>query len=850
MSRPFVSQATGRHRSELAAEQRACPLTQPGILLAMVSPEQPDSEPASGTGFDPGLRLLGATAVGLGVGAFVAAMVRGHAERLAVGDTLDPLAWRGPGWAWAVALVLGAAVGLFARRSAAQRALRLALVGLGLLAAVVHGVQQRPPGTLPWLHGAIAFALGAAAGRCAADWQRGSAWPLVALAAFVGGGGAVAGIEYGTADLCGASAFGACLVAGSCTASAQVARATARQAAVLLGAVAAAVALTVAAPLDPAWLAAFLALALVGAGCVRPGLPVGAAVALGVALWLGGGEPAPAASAWLLDRHGGASLVYQRRNQEMQLVRDGRRLVAFGPARTEGPLAAAMVTAFSRAGDRVLLVGAGAERLARALPADPTWLTERLLDDRELGALPARLCGDGPVPPPDAAHASPPWRDVPGPLTALGGGSRQLVVVAEDALGAGAHRRSDGWQRELRRLVGDGVVLQLLALDEAEPAALVALLDAVARAHPWNGLYLVGDGGVLVSAPRQPARRGGFAGWSDDARWCLHEAHLGGPDDLDQAFTGVVTPPTAADAVGVDLARVLLQRLGPPAVGPTADSLLLRWLRGQSDQRRARARLLALRDDDEGRAEAQALTAPFLPTGAPQPWLQAAMALPDLRGGRLADPGRAVRAACSLDPTFFDAAPAVFASLPRPRAERFALEDLWQIGAGRRLAERCAGEGPLAVALRARFASRCARALVGLLADGPLTPEQGLALRELADPFVLGEAARVVVPAGRALELLGWWRFDLPLPAALRDVGVFAAEQRRRLAAALAGRREPSCHPLLADLLLDEDREVRAAAGEALQLLVDGAIPFDPDWPRSARLDAAARLRELHNRRP
>ena len=56
--------------------------------------------------------------------------------------------------------------------------------------------------------------------------------------------------------------------------------------------------------------------------------------------------------------------------------------------------------------------------------------------------------------------------------------------------------------------------------------------------------------------------------------------------------------------------------------------------------------------------------------------------------------------------------------------------------------------------------------------------------------------------------------------------------------------------PLLADLMTDEDREVCALAGAALRATLGDRVPFDPQWSKSRRLEAASRLLELHNRRP
>jgi len=167
-----------------------------------------------------------------------------------------------------------------------------------------------------------------------------------------------------------------------------------------------------------------------------------------------------------------------------------------------------------------------------------------------------------------------------------------------------------------------------------------------------------------------------------------------------------------------------------------------------------------------------------------------------------------------------------------------------------RLRQSCVGDGPKAVALRVRFPSACARALLEALAAGPLAPDASLALRELADPFVLAEAGRVLLPGAREGELLALWRVDLPMPAALSDWSARGPAARRALAAALRGRRDASCLPVLADLLVADEPEVRRLAGEALQQALGERVPYDAEGPESERRRAAERLRSLHNRAP
>ena len=114
-----------------------------------------------------------------------------------------------------------------------------------------------------------------------------------------------------------------------------------------------------------------------------------------------------------------------------------------------------------------------------------------------------------------------------------------------------------------------------------------------------------------------------------------------------------------------------------------------------------------------------------------------------------------------------------------------------------------------------------------------------------------GRRPVALLPEGRWAELLMLWRGDLQLPAGLQEATAgLGVDGRRRVAMALRTHLDPSGRDLLADLLLDADLEVRTLAGAALQAAVKDQVPYDPKWSRSRRLDAATRLRALHNRRP
>lgn len=562
---------------------------------------------------------------------------------------------------------------------------------------------------------------------------------------------------------------------------------------------------------------------------------------------------------------GEAKVTYLRSAQELRLRVDEQLVDAVGPERGEAPLAATLVHALTQPGDRVLVLGMGAGRVVQHLAE----VAERGLDvvDWRPSAGPLRrlLAADGPVVAPAETTAR---RAVPTPriggaaaaLAALPAAARQAIVLAEP-LATDGPGTDLAIQAELARVTAGGPVLQVVALDRTPAPALHALFSAAAATHRWNGLFVVGEAAVLVSAtaPFAADRVVPLADWGSAARWLAHEAHLGSTADLQRALLGTLpaAPPAGAvAATGVGRAAALavlhawLQPNPEPAAVGGAPGLLARWTAVQAELRAAAAKLRALPDDATGRAAAQALAARFLHLGAPRPELQAALGLPTADGVTLCAPAAASRRALALDPTFFRTPPAVCATLPMPVAEAGELEDLAWLPAPARLVEVASGDEPLAVALRARFPSRCARAFVAALAEAPLPPAASQALRELADPFVLREAAMVLVPRGRVRELLGLWRGDLAMPAELELLVRSGHEDRRALAAALRSRRDATCHAVLADLLEAPERDVRQLAAQALEQLLPARIPYDPDGPQSARHEAAQRLRSLHNRHP
>lgn len=574
-------------------------------------------------------------------------------------------------------------------------------------------------------------------------------------------------------------------------------------------------------------------------------LAAGLVVVGGWVLW-----PALAADEPVLDRVGSTTVRYDRATQAVTLVRGDSVSAMAGPDHRRDELAATLASLGRHAGDRALVLGLGGMRTAACLAEVACCDVELVADDAGTNLpLALRLLGDGPVADPAARFPAGVHLVAARPLAylrALPSGARQLVVVGEAMGSDGLLQAEPATQAALRRVAGDGPVLQAFDVERTPAAWLRELFAAAAACSAWNGVFVVGDCGVLVSAPAQPAWWCDAQPWPVAVRWLAHRAHLGGIGDVRSACRGtVVAAGTIADAWLDCVAPI-----APAALDGAVASTLAVWQRQTERLAAAITALRGLDDDGDGRARAQQLAAELLPIGAPAAALQAALGLDGTDAAPLVNPAAASLRAQAIDPTFWAGAPPVFQTLPRPRHAAGDLEDLSSLPPRARLAELCVGNAPLAVALRARFASRCAEALVHLLAAGPLLPPAAEALRELADPLVLDEAGRVLRARGATAELLAFWRRDLPLPAALADLLGADSLGRARFAMALAGHGDRGSVAALADLLLDEEPAVRRAAGAALRVTAGDAVAYDPAWPRSELVTAADRVRALHNRIP
>jgi hypothetical protein len=608
-------------------------------------------------------------------------------------------------------------------------------------------------------------------------------------------------------------------------------------------------------------LSAFVAVTAAAVVVARPFVLVGALGAAAVFAVLDAPRGADAHDAWRvveLARRARVAVNYVRATQEVQLTVDGEVVAAAGPDRTEIPLAAALTALWLEPGDRVQFVGAGTGHLARCLSLAAPCDVEAIEPFGEVHELRHRLLADGPVEPPAGAPKVAWPRKTPFGFGALPDGARQAVVVPGLPAAATAHRLDERFQRQLRRLAGDGVVVHVAAVERLDAGLLRRLLLGLVAAHPWNGAFLVGDGLVLVGATRALPLAVEFDALPRAHRWTFHEAHVGNRADVERAFVGALDPAAvrrlAEPEPGARGRRAVIEVLAgaiatPPAPVPAAeDSVSLRWALLRSEVAAAAQRIERLGDDAAARSEAQRIAASLLAVGAPAAPLQAALGLEDQDGVRLCDPALATRRAHAIDPTFVLERPRVLAAMPLPRHDRGALEDLHVLPEPSRLVRLASGEDPLARALRIRFPSACASAFVLLLEHGPLDAAAAQALRELADPFVLGEAARVLLPHDRARELLAFWRLGLPMPAGLGDALMATPEDRRLLAAALFGRRDAGSLDAVAALLVADDLEVRHLAAAALRQAVGDLVPYDPEGPLSSWRDAAQRLRSLHNR--
>ncbi|MEN8181970.1 MAG: hypothetical protein ABFS46_05485, partial [Myxococcota bacterium] len=132
-------------------------------------------------------------------------------------------------------------------------------------------------------------------------------------------------------------------------------------------------------------------------------------------------------------------------------------------------------------------------------------------------------------------------------------------------------------------------------------------------------------------------------------------------------------------------------------------------------------------------------------------------------------PGVAAARATAIAPFFFDDVPPTLRRLPAPRLRQSPLEEIGILPSGPELAQLASGDELLAVALRSAYRVRVARALIGVMAERPLTAPESAALAPLLDPALLEWSVEAVGGRGGSVddEVRPLWREDLPLPAGL-----------------------------------------------------------------------------------
>lgn len=614
----------------------------------------------------------------------------------------------------------------------------------------------------------------------------------------------------------------------------------------------------------------------------------------------GGALPSPSAAGDLeLGRHGCALATWSPRTQQLALSIDGAVVDRAGPGRDHATVLAFLAAAFAERTGPVFAFGPDCGRLAEV--AGELGVRELVgagaCDDTS--ALAAVLATDGPVLGPDPRpRASAP------PLTL---GSRELLhdlpaaaasaVVDASLLGpATATRATVEEHAAMRRAAGRGPVLQAFALDATPPSLVENCLRSAAAVHAHASLFVVGDSVVVLGLGDRPdweRARARLGALSSSARWRLHQAGIGDLDDLRDAQLVRLQrgrcAPTDLDVEGVRLDDA---SGGRPAVVAALERALEREVSGlartrldawSGDAAREQAALRALQTlvaerpesvllrrewlavgvrnadrviaaAESGKPEsvqaARALAVRFFHVGSPSPSLQAALALPDAKGEAVRDRRAAGRAALALDAGFADAAPAVLRSVLAGQQAHTPLADLGRLPAAERLVELAVGDGPFAIALRQRFGSRCAEALVGALARAELALPAQSALRELADPFVLARALDALRGRDADLELVRAWRSDLPTCAAIRSVFELSATARQAVLVAAGGRLDAGSLELVAKGLDDEQELVRSAAATALFRSLGDRIVYDPAWPAERRRAAARELLELAQRNP
>ncbi|MBL8753603.1 MAG: hypothetical protein JNK15_09900, partial [Planctomycetes bacterium] len=452
-----------------------CVLADPGILAQMIVPE-PGPEPATWPGPRQGPRRAFAAVVAAGL---VGAAQQGlFASALHQHRTVLPFGVHGA-WVFAAVLLLAAGAAMAALvwrrgRTSAGAGPGVGLVGgLGLAAAGLFASADAPLAHGAWF--ALAVVSGVA--LAAALTERPATNRLL-------------GFGLGVAVGCFVPADGAwsCALAAAALAAALVFAAVAGDGDLPLGAAASwrgRIGRTLAV-VAAAWFGAF---AEPGAGTETVG--VGLLLATAAAVWQGRTfapwvfagatvllpvvRPVAALDGErvrLVARSGAVAVHYHRTDQELQLVVGGDAVDWVGPDRHEAALLATVAHALARAGDRAIAFGLGTGVAARDLRAAGRVVLDVVDDAAAAAQVRGHFDAVGPLGSNTPAAPLPRRRaalaDVVGRLPS---GSRQLALLPVP-LRPGAAALQPEVQSGLRALVGDGFVLQVIALDRTAAGTL------------------------------------------------------------------------------------------------------------------------------------------------------------------------------------------------------------------------------------------------------------------------------------------------------------------------------------------------------------------------------------------
>lgn len=610
-------------------------------------------------------------------------------------------------------------------------------------------------------------------------------------------------------------------------------------------------------------------------------------------------------------RRGGDVLAVDRTSGVVQLERAGVVVERWGPGVVDAAALSQLPMLVGARPQRALVLGGGSPRVCEGLTAWSVPCVEVGARPALGRGLPLDLDGPGPRKAEDGRIEVDLREGVLDQLAWLPCDTVRARVEALAPVGAVTwsrplDRRDAGWlergmQQLLRdRIEGRGAVVVGLRIDTWSGHEIAAAAATMASVHGRCRAFLVRELLLLVGVPfggdpgeaaedaaRAPVDRAPRA-----ARAFLHDVGWIAVDDLEWSELPIVALAADEDDDGESIggersdggvldrrATVLDRWIAAAAEGASEERVRERLMvraaavdlarplaplsREPSDPRAvlarrewfaAHVRRLAqggIAEPARGAVAARALA--HRAHGEARLWLLravrpvgAAVAAP----GAL-EPAEALRAAQALDPLIairpWFARLEVFAERAGTAVEG-VLDDITRWPEGPELAAFAVDPGPRGIATRGRMPLASARALVGRLAERPLSDREARALAAVVDPWTLSAALEAVRAREGGLhdELLPLWRGDLPAAAGMEALVGGSAAERLRLAEALARRPDPRSHSMLAELLQDPELSVRRAAATALHHTVGGDVNYDPEAEPAAWRRAAAALRSLH----